>query len=182
MAIRSDGGVVTAFDGDTLVATGKVAALDLAVPAAPSWEEATAAQARYIGHTGHFFPTCFVCGPARAPGDGLRIFAGLLGDGRVAAPFSPPMDLVRDGHVPSEIVWAALDCPGYFAIVADRPEVMLLGELSLELRAPVPAAESWITYGWPLERQGRKARCGTALASADGQIVAVALATWIAIA
>ena len=27
----------------------------------------------------HPLPTCFVCGPARAKGDGLRIFAGPLG-------------------------------------------------------------------------------------------------------
>ena len=62
----------------------------------------------------HPFPTCFACGPDRAPGDGLRIFASRIagGDGVVAAPWTPDPGLAgRDGIVRPIFVWAALDCP-----------------------------------------------------------------------
>jgi hypothetical protein len=43
--------------------------------------EAQEATARYPLYQGHPFPTCFTCGPDRAPGDGLRIFPGPLSHG-----------------------------------------------------------------------------------------------------
>ena len=39
---------------------------------------------RYAGADDHPFPGCFVCGPDRAEGDGLRLFPGGLGPGRTA--------------------------------------------------------------------------------------------------
>ena len=47
-------------------------------------DEAVAASATYPGFSAHPFPTCFVCGPERAEGDGLRLFPGRLPDGRTA--------------------------------------------------------------------------------------------------
>jgi hypothetical protein len=103
-----------------------------------------------------------------------------VAEGIVAAPFAPPPDLLAAGGGALEpaVVWAALDCTGYFAIVGDTPVPMLLGELAAEVRAPVGAGPH-VVYGWALGAEGRKARCGTAIAAPDGRILAVGQAAWI---
>ena len=50
--------------------------LELEAPVPPSYLETLDASVRYPGFAEHPFPTCFVCGPQRARGDGLRVFAG----------------------------------------------------------------------------------------------------------
>ena len=56
----------------------------------PSPRQAEAVSHRYPGFERHAFPTCFVCGPERQDGDGLRIFAAPV-EARdvVAAPWIP---------------------------------------------------------------------------------------------
>ncbi|WP_053230952.1 hypothetical protein [Sandaracinus amylolyticus] len=185
MHVEDDAGThgVRLLDGETLVASGVPASVDVEVPAIPTLERAREASTRYVARDprDHVFPTCFVCGPARAEGDGLRIFAGALGDGVVAAPFEPSDDLLAGATLRSEIVWAALDCPGYFAIVGTTMQPMLLGELAVDVRAPVGRGPH-VIVGWSLGGEGRKARCGTALATPSGQVLAVGVATWIRIA
>ena len=56
-------------------------------------DEARAAEAEYAGHRSHPFPSCFSCGPDREEGDGLRIFPGPVGEGRVAATWTPAPSL-----------------------------------------------------------------------------------------
>lgn len=168
------------LDGEALVATAVAGLPELEVPAPPTLEQARRASERYAGTTGHVFPTCFVCGPERAPGDGLCIYAGTTGKDMVAAAFEVPLDLVDEGgSVLPEIVWSALDCPGYFAITGERLEPMVLGELCAELRAPVQAGATLVAYAWPVHVEGRKAHCGSAVATSDGQVLAVARGTWI---
>ena len=58
-------------------------------------------------------PTCVVCGPERAQGDGYRIFPGPW---PAATASSPPVDPGRVAgrrrrHVRPECLWGALDCP-----------------------------------------------------------------------
>ncbi len=62
----------------------------------------------------HWFPCCFVCGPDRAPGDGLHVFAGPVeGSELVACPWVPDTSVASTrGSVSSEFLWAALDCRG----------------------------------------------------------------------
>jgi hypothetical protein len=102
------------------LATARLATLDLEVLPPPAFAEAEAVSAHYVGHRHHGFPQCFACGPARAPGDGLRIFPGRLPDqadatAPVAAPFVPDGSLAgADGQLGAEMIWAALDCVGYF--------------------------------------------------------------------
>src|SRR5690606_16223453 len=80
------------------------------------------------GFTTHPFPTCFVCGPERAEGDGLRLFPGRLPGGRTATPFRVPAE------VTPEIVWASLDCPGGWAVPQEgRPYV--LGRLAARVES-----------------------------------------------
>lgn len=181
LTISHADGSVKLFDRDTQIAVGREQALALDVPPAPTLAAAERARARFVAGPGsnHPFPTCFVCGHARAPEDGLRIFPGRSDEGIVAAPFEPPRDLLApDGSLPKAIVWAALDCPGYFAIVGTQLVPMLLGELAVEQRAPIGKGPH-VVFAWALASEGRKARCGSALASPDGELLAVAQATWI---
>ena len=66
------------------------AEVELTVPDTPTPEEARAAAGRGAYYADPLFPDCFVCGPARAPGDGLRIFPGPVSRCSVwAAPWPP---------------------------------------------------------------------------------------------
>ncbi|HEX9207606.1 MAG TPA: hypothetical protein VF851_05175 [Steroidobacteraceae bacterium] len=167
-------------DGDRAIAAATGAHLQLEVPSAPPYVQAVWAAQHYVGFRQHAFPDCFVCGPHRRRGDGLRIFAGLLDSGIVAAPWLPADDLDGgDGKVAVEFHWAALDCPGYFAIVEDNPRMMVLGEMQAHVDRRVHVGESCTVIGWRLGSEGRKHRSGTAIFDKDGELCARALATWI---
>lgn len=159
-------------DGDALVAEAAPASVHVDVPDSPSYDEAERASKQYPGFKEHAFPTCFVCGPEREPGDGLRIFGGPLGDGRVASPWTPT-------EVTPEVVWAALDCPGAIAVgYPDRGET-LLGRFAVEIDELPRVGERCVVVGWPLGEEGRKLYAGTALFGEDGRQLASARATWI---
>lgn len=169
------------LDGDAVVAEARHAELSLETPHCPGLGAATAAAGRYHGLIEHAFPTCFVCGPGSAPGDGLRIFAGeVTDDGLVASPWKPDPGLADEqGAVRAEFVWAALDCPGAWAWLAGLERPLVLGRLTAVIDAPVIAGRPHIVGGWRLGRDGRKHFSGTAIWSADGTLCARARATWI---
>ena len=173
LAVDRVGDGLRVLDGDNLVAEAAPAAVELELPGSPSWAEAEAASARYPGFAEHAFPRCFVCGPERDPGDGLRVFAGPLGDARFAATWIP-------SEVSPEIVWAALDCPGAIAVgFPDRGET-LLGRFAVEIGELPEPGERCVVLAWPLGEDGRKLYAGTALYGEDGRPLARARATWIA--
>src|SRR5262245_18696214 len=111
----ADGRRFKLMDGESLVATGRAAEPDVSCPEPPSVALARAAEAAYIGLQNHPFPTCFVCGPDRREGDGLRLFTGQV-EGRsiVASAWTPTASMgAEGGAVDGAIVWSALDCPTY---------------------------------------------------------------------
>jgi hypothetical protein len=94
MDVRVKHGCVELVNNDELVATGKSATVEIDIPEPPGFADAQVASRRYRGFESHFYPSCFVCGPEREPGDGLRIFAGPIEhtdgpDGLVAATWDP---------------------------------------------------------------------------------------------
>lgn len=160
-------------DGDAIVAEATRAEVELDLPAPVPWDNAVASCAPDLGSP---FPHCFVCGHARAEGDGLRIFAGpVAGRDVVAAPWVP-----REGEVGPEFVWAALDCPGAYATgVIARRGTVVLGKLAARVdRIPHPG-ERCVVVGWSLGSDGRKHYAGTALHTADGELLGIGRATWI---
>lgn len=166
--------------GEELVATATPDPVALEVPAAPDHAAAIAASLSYSGFTEHAFPCCFVCGPRRLAGDGLRIFAGPLRDGAmVAAPWLPDGSLADEcGHVRPEFLWAALDCPGYFATpLAGR--VGLLGEMAVRISGKLVPGEPCVVIGWLRHSEGRKHHVGTALFGRGGERVAWSRGLWI---
>jgi hypothetical protein len=152
---------------------------DLTPPPAPSRGLDAEASARYAGFATHPAPECFVCGPQRADGEGLRIFCGFVGLEVVAGPWTPDASLdAGDGAVGAEFVWAALDCPGYAAVAPDmRP--MLLGELAARIDRRVAVGEPCTVVGWKIAASGRKHEAGTALYGAHGDLCGVGRAVWI---
>jgi hypothetical protein len=176
------GDTIRAFDGAQLVLEAAPKELELEVSAPPSWDDAEHMATAYEGFVGHIFPTCFTCGPERGEGDGLRIFAGRHDvDGQLAAPWCPATSFATGGVVHPAIVWAALDCPGYFA-VARRGEMAVLGRMHAQLHEPVRAEERYILTSWLISRDARKRKAGTAVFRAeDGHCVGKALQTWITI-
>ena len=153
-------------------------------PPSPSWEEALAAEARHIGIGQRFHPICFSCGPDRGEGDGLRIFAGQVAGadaGQLACTWTPHANFAdADGLTPVEVIWAALDCPGFFAwVVREGRHGALLGTMTGEVLRRPRAGEPCIVTAWPLERSGRKETAGVALFSAEGELLARAHQVWI---
>ncbi len=137
----------------------------------------------------HVLPHCFVCGPARAEGDGLRIFPDWLKDPAgldnpnafpvVAAPWRPTPDLAdASGRIAPEFLWAALDCPGAFAI---EDEPILLGRIAAKIiDRPRPGAPI-IAVAWRRGQERRKHYAGSALFSEAGALLAFSEQTWIQI-
>ena len=166
---------------DRLVVTATSEPVEIHVPTPPTLADARDAEPRFTGHSHHIFPGCFVCGPERENGDGMRIFPGPMHDkaNRVAATWTPDESVAdENGLVRPEFLWAALDCPGYFAAEASAG-LALLGRMSAVLHRPVRAGEPLVVTGWPIDSQGRKHQVGSALHDADGELLAAAKATWI---
>lgn len=144
------------------------------VPGVPFAEAVTASRG-YPGFTAHPFPGCYVCGPDRAPGDGLRIFPGPLPGDRTAAPWTVP------GEVTPETVWAALDCPGGWTAIGSGGRPYVLGRITAAVGAlPGPGTEC-VVAGALSGVDGRKATVDSALYGPDGERLAYARATWLAL-
>jgi len=173
-------GTVAVMAGTERIGEAKPATLALEPLEPPDYFEAVEASRGYAGFKYHRFPTCFVCGPQRARGDGMRIFAGPIAErGMVAAPWVPDAALDRgDGKVRPEFMSAALDCPGYFAASPDD-RLMLLGEITLHVNRLARVGEPCTVVGWALEASGRKRAAGTAVFTEDGEICGLARALWI---
>lgn len=179
--VRAADGAVEILHDAALVASGWPAQLELAIPPAPSLEQARSASERFACYQEHVYASCFVCGTRRPHGDGLELFPGPVDDwSLLACTWLPGPDLAdAEGNVHPEIVWAALDCPGCYGAMGETMVPVLLGELVADLRKPVPAAEELVVYAWPLGMEGRKYYGGVAIANATGEVLACSHSTWI---
>lgn len=185
---RADGATVMR-DGDLVVAVAVATTVGMDPPAPVALDDAAEASRRcptLVHPDWHPFPGCFVCGPDREPGDGLRIFAGPTSDPSVwAAPWTPAADLADDsGVVRPEFVWAALDCPSCSGIYArgTRPaSPFVLGRIAVRVDALPRAGEPHVILAWRVGEDGRKTFGASALRDATGRLLAVARATWLSV-
>ena len=179
--VRDGDGSLRVLDGDTLVMQARPApALDVQVPPPVTVEQARHASSGYRGVSDGAFSRCFVCGLARD--DAFGVFAGEV-EGRdvVASPWTPPAWTAdADGQVSEEFVWAALDCPTFFAVYLRQELPMsVLAQLTARVDGPVVAGEEHVVMSWPLNVDGRKRHAGAAVLSGDGEPLAVAEALMI---
>lgn len=182
MDIERVDGKAMLHDGGSLVAEAEaIDGFELAVPDPVGIEEAAAARHDSPLHQHHPFPGCFVCGPDRAVGDGLGVVCGPIGSELVASPWEVD-DFVptEDGEVAAEIVWSVLDCPGGLSgMLVPEVGTCVLGRLAARIHKPIAPGHTYVAVGWPIDQEGRKVQTGSAIFSADGEILADALAIWI---
>jgi hypothetical protein len=171
------------YGQDKVIAEAKPAELELVPPRPPNFEAAERSSLKEEEIKDHYFPECFVCGPKRKPGDGLRIFPGPVKDkAYLAAAWIPDNSLSDEkGYIRNEFVWSALDCPSGWAIIFEKMRFIVLGRLVVQIYTRVKPNNKFIVMGWKLSEEGRKIYAGAALYSADGQLYAKGKATWIEI-
>ncbi|MDJ0924618.1 MAG: hotdog fold domain-containing protein [Acidimicrobiia bacterium] len=180
LALERRGETLLVHDGDELVAEVEPASVEVSVIDPVPLELASKATARYVWRDKHPAATCFVCGTGRE--DGLRLFPGKV-EGReaVATTWTPTADFDNgSGWVRHEILWAALDCPSGFGFF-DVDTFAVLGQLTGDLRAPVPIGDELVVAGWSLGSERRKHFAGSAIFDGSGTVLAAARATWIMI-
>jgi hypothetical protein len=81
--------------------------------------------------------------------------------------------------VSPEVVWAAIDCAGAYAVGGPGRGEVVLGRMTAEIRRLPAEGEQCVVVAWPLGEEGRKAFAGTALYGEGGRLLGVARATWI---
>jgi hypothetical protein len=180
-----DGERIELRDGETVIAEAQPAELPLDVPQPVPIEEIERAEGdgyeRWAAD--HPFPTCFVCGPARDPGDGLRVFPVELPgrDGLFGARWIPDESLAgADGSVRPEYVWAALDCPTSAPVAnfGNGPP-MVLARMTARLGCSVRVGEQHSILSWRLAHDGRKREAAAALYDSSGRLLCASKALWI---
>lgn len=178
-----DDGARELHDGETLVLEIRPVGFELEIPQTPSLDDAQAASSDLVHDAEHPWPDCFTCGPGREEGDGLRLFLGWPADreGLLTAAWTPDPGLTPEQALPSEFVWAALDCPTIWAAwlgddgqvrVPEPGTFSVLARYRLERLAPVPTGEPAIVTAWPISHDGRKHLTGAAIHSPDGEVLA----------
>ncbi|MGW7367546.1 hypothetical protein ACWGI8_30035 [Streptomyces sp. NPDC054841] len=177
------GGGAELGEGEWPLATARPAELLLDAPAAPSLDEAAAAAEAFRAAPPVGMVDCFGCGLDRTPDRGLRQHCTPVpGRDLVASAWIPSPALAsEDGLLPPELVWGALDCPGNWAgrmLGTQRPGAVTAALTGALLR-PVRAGEPYISYAWLQSESGRKHSMGVALATAEGELCALAEALWL---
>ena len=183
LRVEREGDLLQLMDGGLLIASARPGSLEFSAPAPPEWEQVVQASRRFIGFKSHPFPGCFVCGPERATHDGLHIFAGRVGEEPLfASLWTPEAELANDnGVVKNEFLWAALDCPGAFAVSGGVMRKVVLGRMAARVEKDVMAGERCIVLAWPKGQDGRKFFSGTAIYNQNRELCAVGDAVWIEI-
>jgi len=184
MVVVGDNEEATVLAGDVVVAEARRKPCEVELPLFATWEQALEAERDFPWSKRHPYPTCFVCGPQRTTGDGLRIFPGTVHGTEIAAATWVPHEAHadRDGLVPDSIIWSALDCPSYLGILASTPSAeapVLLGRLGVHIEVRPRVGENWVAMGWLRSLDGRKQHAGAALVRDDGVLGAYSAATWI---
>jgi hypothetical protein len=195
LEVTDDGNLtVAALDGEVVARAEIVPDPPVTVDPVPA-EEARAAEASYGGLRHHPFPTCFVCGPEREEGDGLRIFPGPVSGRtdeaapvRVAATWTPHQSHAEDWHTyvdshrlaSQPVTWSALDCVGGWA--ADfTARTMVLARITVRVEALPSVGQEHVVVGETRGAEGRKHWTAATLYDSAGRALATAEHLWIAV-
>ena len=152
------------------IAQARPALLEVDAPAPVSVEVAEASRERHVRGWSPDFSECYVCGVRE---DGLEVRVGPVA-GREPLHASP----IALPEARSEIVWAAIDCPGAYAVGAEGRGDIVLGRMTARVTG-AEVDEQCVVTAWPLGEDGRKLFAGTALFAEDGELLALAEQVWI---
>lgn len=179
MDVRANGETLDVTHKGIRILSARPGTVTLTPPSPPSLAEAEAAAANPTSFGAGGPSTCLVCGRNRKPGEGLHIHCGRLPGGGAASVWRPHAAFCDTaGHVRTEYVWAALDCPGGFALPLTQT-TYLLGEMTALQHHPIPASAPVIVHAWHEWSDGRKHFAGTALYTTGGTLLAQADTLWI---
>jgi hypothetical protein len=178
---RVDGGSQLTADAGELIAEASSGHFDHQPVAPVSRARAESVQAAYPGLFDHSFNGCFVCGPERTVGDGMRLCPGPISADRSACVWTPDESLA-DTHASRfaalEFVWAALDCPGgWTSDLIARP--LVLGRMTGAVHRLPEIGRPVVIVGELYETVGRKTRTGTAAYDENNRLVGRAEQVWI---
>lgn len=164
---------------DQVIMTARPAAPLAPPPPAPSFETARTGPDHFPPVEDHAFPHCYVCGPERTE-DGLCLFTGKPdGYDGVTDVWTPAATLAgEDGLVRPEILWAALDCPGAFA-VGFQENPMVLARITAQIHQRPAPGGALIVAGWSMFHDGRKHGAATALFTREGKLLAQSEQLWV---
>jgi len=172
LTVVEEDGRVLLLDGEALVAEAVPVEPWIDPPPPVSLAEAADASTRHVAWGGENFGECFSCGDRQD--DGLCIHVGpVAGRDVQAAPWTAH-------EVTPEVVWAAIDCAGAYAVGGPGRGEVLLGRMAAEIRRLPEEGERCVVMAWPLGEDGRKLHAGTALTTEEGEVLALARQTWIA--
>jgi hypothetical protein len=171
LAIEHEDERVLLLDGDALVAEARPAPVEVDPPAPVATADAEAARERHVRDWSPDFGECYVCGLRE---DGLEIRVGPVA-GREPL-HAAPVALREAGP---EFAWAAVDCPGAYAVGAAGRGEIVLGRMTARIDRVPDVGEECVATAWPLGEDGRKLYAGTALFTPAGELLALARQTWI---
>jgi hypothetical protein len=172
LRVTEQDGKLLLLDGEAIVAEAEPATVEIELPRPPTGAEAKEAAARHVHFGSENFAECFSCG--FRPEDGLCIHVGAVeGRDMHAAPWT-----AREVSAP--VVWAAIDCPGAYAVGGPGRGEIVLGRMAAEILRLPEEGEECVVVAWPLGEDGRKVYAGTALFGRGGEPLAFARQTWIA--
>ena len=173
LEVRAEAEGVLLVDGNALVAEARPGHVDVRAPAPVSVRDAGEARGRHVRIGDPVFAECFTCG-FRDERDGLGVYAGSVRgrESLYAAPVTFPTGA-------RELVWAAIDCPGAYAVGDEGRGDTVLGRMTARVDRVPDAGETCVVVAWPLGGEGRKLYAGTALFAEGGELLALARQVWI---
>jgi hypothetical protein len=163
--------------GERLAVARSEPALDVEEVPAFVGVDVAATTASAVPREHHPAAGCFACGPQHP--SGLDLQPGPVPDGSCLAALLTVRDDLADrgGEVCPPVLWAAMDCPGWYAGCGGG--MALLGSMSALQLAPVRAGDRVVVQSWTRGVDGRKVFVGAALYSDAGGLLAASRATWI---
>jgi hypothetical protein len=166
----------------TIVVEANSTTIDVTPPAPLSLQAATEAMASSPAmDPRHPFATCFVCGPKREPGDGLRIFPARVAQDVYAAAWVPDPEFGdSEQNLSEEFLWAALDCPTGFASGFPTAGKLVTARMAVQQLKSIRTGEGCVLMSWPLGIEGRKYFSAACLYQNE-ELCAVARALWVRI-
>jgi hypothetical protein len=185
LSVNEQGTAATITDGDTLIAEMKPVEPELEIPMPPDWQTTEAAVdgsfsltpgTMFPGRNG-FHPICFCCGAEHEAG--LRVFAAPVGK-QVAAIWTTQQSWADDsGLIPTEYLWAAMDCPGQFAYMATGVRTGMLGRITARVHQQPEAGQVLMVTAWTIQVDGKKHFAGSAVFDQQGRLYSEAVTVWI---
>lgn len=177
---KTPDGAVKLLDGNIVIAQAEPAEIDVFLPDIPDWQACEKASETGGAGQASPFAYCFACG--RLHPNGLQVLTGPVELRKiVAAAWIPKSGFGDvDGYLPDRFVWAALDCPGGFALAHTvSTEQFVTGSISVKINAPIRVGEQYRVLGWHEGVDGRWQIAATALVDETGKPLAVCRSRWL---